>query len=53
VESFIKSAGKQGTALKVAGTTLLIDCNDAQMAAMLAIARRPPVCACVPVIGMW
>jgi len=36
VESFIKSAGKQGKALKVAGTTLLIDCSDAQVAAMLA-----------------
>ncbi|MFJ1252256.1 hypothetical protein [Cupriavidus sp. CuC1] len=40
VESFIKSAGKQGKALKVAGTTLLIDCNDAQMAAMLATRKE-------------
>ncbi|RDK07249.1 hypothetical protein DN412_27100 [Cupriavidus lacunae] len=40
VESFIKSAGKQGKALKVAGTTLLIDCHDAQMAAMLATRKE-------------
>ncbi|MCO4865584.1 MULTISPECIES: hypothetical protein [Cupriavidus] len=40
VESFIKRAGKQGKALKVAGTTLLIDCNDAQMAAMLATRKE-------------
>lgn len=40
VESFIKRAGKQGKALKVAGTTLLIDCNDAQVAAMLATCKE-------------
>ena len=36
VESFIKTAEKQGKALKISGTTLLIDCEHAEIAAMIA-----------------
>lgn len=36
VESFIKTAEKQGKALKISGTTLLIDCENAEIAAMIA-----------------
>lgn len=36
VESFIQTTGKQGKALKVSGTALLIDCENAEIAAMIA-----------------
>ncbi|WP_316157945.1 hypothetical protein [Cupriavidus sp. BIC8F] len=36
VESFIKTAEKQGKALKISGTALLIDCENAEIAAMIA-----------------
>jgi hypothetical protein len=36
VESFIKTTGKQGKALKISGTALLIDCENAEIAAMIA-----------------
>jgi hypothetical protein len=36
VESFIKTAQKQGKALKIVGTALLIHCEDAEIAAMIA-----------------
>ena len=36
VESFIKTTGKQGKALKVSGTALLIDCENAEIAAVIA-----------------
>jgi hypothetical protein len=36
VESFIKTCQKQGKALKIAGTALLIDCDSADTAAMIA-----------------
>jgi hypothetical protein len=36
VESFIKTCQKQGKALKIAGTALLIDCDSAATAAMIA-----------------
>lgn len=36
VESFIKIAEKQGKALKVSGTALLIDCESEKIAAMIA-----------------
>jgi hypothetical protein len=36
VESFIKTTEKQGNALKISGTALLIDCENAEIAAMIA-----------------
>ena len=36
VESFIKTTEKQGKALKISGTALLIDCENAEIAAMIA-----------------
>lgn len=36
VESFLKTCQKQGRALKVVGTALLIQCQDAETAAMIA-----------------
>jgi hypothetical protein len=36
VESFIKTTGKQGKALKISGTALLIDCENAEIAVMIA-----------------
>jgi hypothetical protein len=36
VESFIKTTGKQGKALKISGTALLIDCENAEIAATIA-----------------
>ena len=36
VESFIKTCQRHGTALKIVGTTLLIECQDAETAAMIA-----------------
>jgi hypothetical protein len=36
VESFIKITGKQGKVLKISGTALLIDCENAEIAAMIA-----------------
>ncbi|MFL9911870.1 hypothetical protein [Paraburkholderia sp. RL17-337-BIB-A] len=35
VESFIKISGKQGKALKISGTALLIDCENTEIAAMI------------------
>jgi hypothetical protein len=40
VESFIKTTGKQGKALKISGTALLIDCENAEIAAMIATHRE-------------
>ena len=36
VESFLKTAEKQGRALKIVGTALLIRCEDAELAEMIA-----------------
>jgi hypothetical protein len=36
VESFIQTTGKQGKALKISGTALLIDCENAEIAATIA-----------------
>ena len=36
VESFIKTCQRNGTALKIVGTTLLIECQDAETAVMIA-----------------
>lgn len=36
VESFIKTTEKQSKALKISGTALLIDCENAEIAAMIA-----------------
>lgn len=36
VESFIQTTGKQGKALKISGTALLIDCENAEIAASIA-----------------
>ncbi|WP_051648271.1 hypothetical protein [Cupriavidus sp. SK-3] len=40
VESFIKTSQKQGKALRIIGTTLLIDCEDAETAAMIATRKE-------------
>jgi hypothetical protein len=40
VESFIKATEKQGKALKISGTALLIDCENAEIAAMIATHRE-------------
>lgn len=40
VESFIKTTGKQGKALKISGTALLIDCEDAEIASMIATRKE-------------
>jgi hypothetical protein len=40
VESFIQTTGKQGKALKVAGTALLIDCENAEIASMIATRKE-------------
>ena len=40
VESFIKTTEKQGKALKISGTALLIDCENAQIAAMIAVHKE-------------
>jgi hypothetical protein len=36
VESFIKTTERQGKALKISGTALLIDCESAEIAASIA-----------------
>jgi hypothetical protein len=40
VESFIKTTGKQGKALKISGTALLIDCENAEIASMIATRKE-------------
>ena len=40
VESFIKATGKQGKALKISGTALLIDCENAEIASMIATRKE-------------
>ncbi len=40
VESFIKTSQKQGKALRIIGTTLLIDCEDAETAVMIATRKE-------------
>jgi hypothetical protein len=40
VESFIQTTGKQGKALKVSGTALLIDCENAEIASMIATRKE-------------
>jgi hypothetical protein len=40
VESFIKTTEKQGKALKILGTALLIDCENAEIASMIATRKE-------------
>jgi hypothetical protein len=40
VESFIKTTEKQGKALKISGTALLIDCENAEIASMIATRKE-------------
>jgi hypothetical protein len=40
VESFMKTTQKQGKALKIKGTALLIDCEDAEIADMIATRKE-------------
>jgi hypothetical protein len=40
VESFLKTAQKQGRALKIVGTALLIQCEDAEIAEMIATRKE-------------
>jgi hypothetical protein len=40
VESFLKTAQKQGRALKIVGTVLLIQCEDAEIAEMIATRKE-------------
>jgi predicted PhzF superfamily epimerase YddE/YHI9 len=40
VESFIKATEKQGKALKILGTALLIDCENAEIAAMIGTRKK-------------
>jgi hypothetical protein len=40
VESFLKTVQKQGRALKIVGTALLIQCEDAEIAEMIATRKE-------------